>query len=223
MINVEQTIISQYGTSSTIGQLIRNMNEYIDPTADIDNFYNYVWNVETAQGFGLNILGRIVNIQRVWPLPNPGPYFGFQDGTKDYYPFGDQGTFYDESNNENQQYWLSDDAYRTLILIKALSNISLATSPSINRLLNNIFDGDGRCYINDLGGMGIRYVFEFILSPYQRAIVTRSGIMLRPAGVTATMISTSLPCFGFSEAGTITVAPFGQAPFISGDAIDAVS
>ena len=31
MITVEQTIISQYGTSATITKLIRNMNEYLDP------------------------------------------------------------------------------------------------------------------------------------------------------------------------------------------------
>lgn len=50
MVNVEQTIISQYANSATIVQLIQNMNGYVDPQADFDNFYNYVWNVDTAQG-----------------------------------------------------------------------------------------------------------------------------------------------------------------------------
>jgi len=77
MINVEQTIISQYGNSATITQLVRNMNEYLDPRADFDAFYNFVWNVETAQGFGLDIWGRIVNIKRELLVPDTPNYFGF--------------------------------------------------------------------------------------------------------------------------------------------------
>ena len=64
MINVEQTIISQYANSATISQLVRNMNTYLDPRADFDTFFDFVWNVDTAQGFGLDIWGRIVNIRR---------------------------------------------------------------------------------------------------------------------------------------------------------------
>ena len=63
MNNVEQTIISQYGNSATISQLIHNMNEYIDPEVNIWAFYNFVFNVQTAQGFGLDIWGRIVGLQ----------------------------------------------------------------------------------------------------------------------------------------------------------------
>ena len=78
MQNVEQTIISQYGNSATITQLINNMNAYIDPSADIDNFYNFVFNVETAQGFGLDIWGRIVNVSRE-VLTNPVYYLSDTD------------------------------------------------------------------------------------------------------------------------------------------------
>lgn len=222
MNNVEQTIISQYGNSATITQLIQNMNEYIDPSADIDNFYNYVWNVETAQGFGLDILGRIVNIGRVWTIPNAQNYFGFQDGLSDYFPFNDEGNFYNPASVSTNNYALSDSVYRTLILAKALSNISTATVPSINQLLRNLFGSYGRCYVTDQGNMSIQYIFEFLLTPLQQTIVTQSGIMLRPAGVSATMISSALPCFGFSEAGIFTAAPFGQAAFFSGEIIHAV-
>ena len=59
MITVEQTIISQYGTSATITKLIRNMNEYLDPRADFDTFFDFVWNVETAQGLGWTFGGEL--------------------------------------------------------------------------------------------------------------------------------------------------------------------
>ena len=69
MIDVERTIISQYANSATIVQLVQNMNTYLDPRADFDNFFDYVWNVESAQGFGLDIWGRIVGISRELLIP----------------------------------------------------------------------------------------------------------------------------------------------------------
>ena len=207
MITVEQTIISQYDNSSTIVQLIQNMNEYLDPRADFDTFYNFVWNVETAQGFGLDIWGRIVNISRELLIPDDPVYFGFASGS-----FGfDQAPFFDGTVPATHTYALADDAYRQLILIKALANISATNAPTINQLLRNLFAGRGRCYVNDLGGMQLRYTFEFLLTPYELAIMTQSGALPRPAGVGAIIIATELPVFGFAPG----CCGFDQAPFIS--------
>jgi hypothetical protein len=189
MKNVEQTILSQYGNSATITQLIHNMNAYIDPCADIDNFYNVVWNVETAEGFGLDIWGRIVG------LPT-GRYIYTSPVTV-----------------------LTDAQFLPLILVKALSNISITSSASFNQLLNNLFAGRGRSYVSDQGNMQMRYTFEFTPLPYEVQIMTQPGIFLRPAGVQVSILLISLPVFGFSEAGTITSAPWGQAPFVQTEII----
>ena len=119
-------------------------------------------------------------------------------------------------------YTLSDDEYRTLILAKAVSNISAANAPSINALLQSVFPGV-RCYVSDQGNMLMQYTFEQLLTAFQQAVMTQSGIMLRPAGVGGKLFASVLPCFGFSEAGTITAAPFGQAPFVSPGAFYAIS
>lgn len=221
MINVEQTIISQYGNSATITQLVRNMNEYLDPRADFDAFYNFVWNVETAQGFGLDIWGRIVNIKRELLVPDTPNYFGFSDALPGSFPFDEQ-PFYSGTEPSTQTYRLGDDAYRQLILVKALANISATNAPSINQLLQNLFAGRGRCYVNDLGGMALRYVFEFDLTPYEFAIMTQSGALPRPAGVNASLFQSALPLFGFSEAG-VSAAPFGQGVFVPQGAINAAN
>jgi hypothetical protein len=191
MMNVEQTIISQYGNSSAIGKLIHTFNDCIDPSTDIDNFYSFVWNVETAQGFGLDIWGRIVGVQR------------------DIFV--------------NPVFSLDDTAFRSLILLKALSNISASDAPSINKLLTNWMTGRGRCYVTDLGEMRMSYVFEFVLQPFELQIITQGGIFLRPAGVKARVIATNFPVFGFREGGTRAYTGFNQAPFISEDSIHAVS
>jgi hypothetical protein len=222
MIDVEQTIISQYGNSATITRLVRNMNTYLDPRADFDAFYNFVWNVETAQGFGLDIWGRIVNISRNLLIPEEINYFGFSEAMPGAYPF-DEGTFYDADSVATQTYRLADDAYRKLILIKALANISSTYAPSINQLLQNLFFDRGRCYILDSGNMQIEYVFEFILTPYEFAIMTQSGVLPRPAGVSIMLFATDIPAFGFSEAGTGSAAPFDQAPFVTEGSLNAIN
>lgn len=220
MIDVEKTIISQYAKSATIVQLVRNMNTYIDPRADFDAFYDFVWNVETAQGFGLDIWGRIVNIARELQIPVDPEYFGFSDALPGSYPFGER-PFWDGTEGATNTYLLGDDAYRQLILVKALANISATNAPSMNQLLQNMFVGRGRCYVNDLGGMNLRYTFEFSLTPYEFAIMTQSGALPRPAGVGASVFQSELPLFGFSEAGD--AAPFGQGVFVPQGAIYAAN
>lgn len=212
MIDVEQTIISQYGTSATITQLVRNMNQYVDPRADFDTFFDFVWNVETAQGFGLNIWGRIVDIGRTLLIPPPVEYFGFNEASPGSFPFNEEA-FYNGVPPVSETYILADDAYRQLILVKALANISATNAPALNQLLQNLFSDRGRCYVNDMGGMRLRYTFEFTLTAYEWAIITQSGAMPHPAGVNTSMFNSELPLFGFAEAGASAV-PFGQGVFI---------
>ncbi|MDE1138205.1 MAG: DUF2612 domain-containing protein [Paraburkholderia tropica] len=80
-----------------------------------------------------------------------------------------------------------------------------------------MFAGRGRCYVNDLGNMQMRYTFEFYLQPFEMAIMTQSGALPRPTGVLASIIQVQLPnVFGFGEAGTVSAAPFGQGSFFTG-------
>ena len=212
MIDVEQTIASQYANSPTIVQLVKNMNDCIDPSADIDSFFKLVWNLESAEGIGLDIWGRIVGVSRELLIPGESSYFGFSEGLPGSYPFNEQ-PFYDENAISTQTYKLLDDAYKQLIFVKAMANISSTNAPSINRLLQNLFMGRGRCYVIDLGNMAFRYTFEFELTPYELAIITQSGAFPRPAGVDASIFQSPLPLFGFSEAGE-SASPFGQGIFI---------
>lgn len=216
MQNVEQTIISQYGTAPTLTQLIQNMNGYLDPSVDLDAFYSTVWDIETAVGFGLDVWGKIVGVARNYQIPSTPSYFGFDDGVNDYEPFG-QGPLY-AGQTQTQTYILPDDQYRTLILVKALANISNCTIPAYNQLLSNLFAGRGNCFVADLGNMQIQYVFEFFLSAFEVALLLQSNALPRPAGVKATavqLLSTDL--LGFKEAGSWQ--PFGYGTFPQGSII----
>jgi len=219
MQDFEKTIISQYANSATLVQLITNFNGYLDPAADFDEFYNKIWNILTAEGIGLDIWGRIVGVGRTLTITTPPTYFGYEVGTPDFTPFNNAP--FSDGQAVTQNFVLSDEAYRALILIKAATNIARTTSPVINRLLTQLFEGRGRCYVNSLGNMQMRFTFEFYLEPFELAILTQGNVLPRPTGVGVTLLEAPQgSTFGFNEAGD--ASPFGEGTFLSQGAIYAV-
>lgn len=188
-VDASATFLAQYAQSPILTALMQSANAAIDPTADLGAFYDTVWNVYTAVGFGLDIWGRIVNVPRTINIPASNKYFGFEEGLPSFYPFNQQ-PFYSGPQG-GTLYTLSDDAYRILILTKALANISSFTAQSMNALLNFMFNGQGTtrgsCYVLELSVMQIEYVFNFALQSWEAAILEQSSLMPRPAGVGVTI------------------------------------
>jgi hypothetical protein len=192
------TVISQYANSPSLLLLCQSIADNLDQTANFANFYAFVWNVDTAQGFGLDIWGRIVNVSRYLQIPTGALYVGFQDGTGgapdpdpggsyDVQPFSASGTWY-TPQSATQTYELEDEPYRQLILAKALANISRSTVPVFNQILQRLFPGRGNPYVVNNGAMNFKYVFDFGLTPIELAILNQSGVMPVPPGVSFTII-----------------------------------
>ena len=210
MNNILETVFLQYQNSPILVRLIENMNAYIDPRVNLDNFIRQVWDINTAEGWGLDVWGRIVGVERVLTISAPSLNFGFADGLQDYAPFG-QAPFYNGAP-QTSNYTLSDTAFRQLILAKAFANISAMNASSLNKLLGILFAGRGRCYVNDLGNMRMRYTFEFALQPYEISILQYSGAVPHSTGVlTTVMVAIPSATFGFAEADCWQ--PFGQGTF----------
>jgi hypothetical protein len=214
--NPEQTVISQYANSPTILQLIANFKSYFDPTANLLAFYNNIWNIDSAVGFGLDIWGRIIGVSRFVTIPAaPQKTFGFYNviSPDDFAPFN-QAPFASDVPAATQTYSIPDAPYRTLLLVKAFANICKRTAPLLNQMLQMLFPGRGRCYVQDPGRMFLNYVFEFQLTPVEYAIFTQSGVVPRPAGVLVNtfQVNTSAT-FGFYGS---ELQPFNQAPFRAG-------
>jgi len=208
------TIASQYSNSPTLLQLIESMSQYFDPAADFTAFYDAIWNIDTANDQGLSLWGKIVNVQRVLTVTGTLSNFAFDEQGLTAQPFG-QAPFY-AGESPTQTYVLTSVAYRNLILTKALANISAGSAQSINALLRNLFSARGKCYVIDLGNMSMQFTFEFALRPYEIAIMTQSGVMPRPAGVSATVVQMDTgSTFGFAEAAGSQ--PFNQGVFFNPD------
>lgn len=208
-MNIQQTIMSQYANSPRLLRIINDLWGAIDPTKFNEDYFNLIMSIPTANTQGLDIWGRIVGIGRTVYFPNPeGEYFGFEDG---FYPFNERP--FSAAGNENDAWELADDAYRQLILIKAMSNIIYATAPNINILMRAVFGKS--CYFLLTGHMEGRYVFEFYLNQFERHIVYNTDILPRPCGVDVSIIIDldEANIFGFYGSG---LQPFGQGTFFNG-------
>ncbi|MEM8139741.1 DUF2612 domain-containing protein [Morganella morganii] len=209
MIDIRETLLSQYANSPVITSILKKSNEAIDPRYSADEFYNLAVNVLTAQGFGLDIWGRIVGIGRGLSIPDPGEeYFGFSEA-EEYEPF-DQAPFFGGISNQST-YQMDDETYREVIIIKAYANILCATAPNINSFLKSSFTR-GRAYYLITGHMTAWYVFEYELSDLEKNLIYNQNILPRPSGVEINISEdTGNEVFGFGEAG---YEPFDQAPFM---------
>lgn len=170
------TVLSQYANSPIITALVDLFAQWLDPKARFDEFYALIWNIDTAHGFGLDIWGRILGVNRVLQVPT-GEYLGFESDDQAK-PFG-FGIFYGGSRLTNNVA-LTDEAYRLLLLAKAALNITNASAPAINAILLNLF---GQGYVRDNLDMTITYVFSQTLTPVETAIVFQSGVLPKPCGV----------------------------------------
>jgi hypothetical protein len=188
-----RTLASQYATSPTIVQMVDNFSQQITPAGDFANFISYVWDLDTAQGFGLDILGRIVQLDRqVTGVP---PIYGF--------PTAPGGL-----------YTMNDDQYRRALKVKALANISNGSALDINAQLRELSAGRGNAFVENFDTMIIKYNFYYAPEPYEYALITQYKVIGVPVGVGVTPDDLTInPYFGFSEADSWQ--PFDRGVFAS--------
>lgn len=210
-----ETMLSQYVHSPRLTALIRTMEQALDPEPALDEWRRRALDVLTADGWGLDQWGKIVDIGRVIALSGDDGTFGFiGSGLR---PFG-QGTF-DAGHAATGTYRLADQAYRDLILLKAAANISDCSVPSLNRLLGRLYGDRGAAYVLEVAPMRIRYVFEFPLRPWERALMGRDDVPPKPVGVGYEVLEIDPPhTFGFAGSN---LQPFNQGVFAIGGPINA--
>jgi len=206
MINVERTIISQYQKSPRLVALVKDIDQFLDPRADIEAFLTNIMDVETADTYGLDCLGKIANVGRLLKIPTDIPPVGFYIdgmGTQPYMPMS-YGTF--SISGATKNYYMANEVYRFIVQAKMLSNIVATTYPALDQVLKNLFPGRGDCYVIDNYDMSITYHFSFALTPVEQAIIAIPGILPKPAGVDDGLreLPPALNVVGFYIDGAVT-------------------
>lgn len=186
--DVWTTIVSQYANSPRLDALIESANDAFDQTQNFNSLFDLIWNIDSAEGYGLDVWGRIVGISRVLTVASQ-LFFGFKEQapTVDNFGPGGQSPFY-SSIPATSNYSMTDQAFRQIIFAKALANICDGSIRGINQILLSLFPNRGQCYVTDGEDMTMTYTFEFQLTPLEQAIVSQSGVLPNPVGVTVSII-----------------------------------
>ena len=197
--DIAETVQSQYATSKRMRAVIDAFWQAINPKSDIDLLYRKLVNPRTADGWGLDIWGRIVAIGRSYlAVEDDTPYFGFDppEGVKNerLNSFGN-APFYKQIMGKVR---LADTMYRTYVFLKALINISNSSLASLNQAVKLLFP-DADIQILHTGTMVLRVLVLSPLSESDKAAL--DNLSWIPAGVGLEMYQVVTPTFGFAGTG----------------------
>ena len=197
--DIAETVQSQYATSKRMRAVIDAFWQAINPKSDIDLLYRKLVNPRTAEGWGLDIWGRIVAIGRSYlAVEDDTPYFGFDppEGVKNerLNSFGN-APFYKQIMGKVR---LADTMFRTYVFLKALINISNSSLASLNQAVKLLFP-DADIQILHTGTMVLRVLVLSPMSESDKAAL--DNLSWIPAGVGLEMYQVITPTFGFAGTG----------------------
>ncbi|ECJ2518693.1 DUF2612 domain-containing protein [Salmonella enterica subsp. salamae] len=188
MQNVAATVLAQYAASPRLNALINSFNAALSPDSFINDFYDLIWNIDTAEKYGLDVWGKIVGVSRRLTVKDDFNYLGFSEARMDNPVMDDPRPFNQAPFYSGKSVTRTVDLYRRLILMKAMSNITDCSVPDINRMLRFMFGKNRRAYVLNNGGLRMSYIFEFALSSAELAIIQSSGALPSPPGVYVSVV-----------------------------------
>ena len=197
-VNLLQALLWQYNNAVNIQALLEAKNTWYETneTAFWTDWYTNVFNLETADAFGLSvwsiILGQPIFINN-GPAPSQSGIFGLGPDNQNL----TNGNF---GSQNGQTYEFSLPIARLLLQLRYFQLTSAGTVPEINRMLKYLFQGYGLVYLVDDLNMTQRYLFNFIITSEMLLMLTSFDILPRPAGVK-------------SNIQEVPVIPFGLGPY----------
>ena len=207
-IDVIRALLWQYDNSPNIKALLQGEQTWLDGNQQAfwSDWYDNVFNLETANDFGLSVWSIILGLPLFLdlnPAPETAQIFGFNDFTgapiNDYYNFNN-GTFAPDS----QPIVLTSEQERFVLRLRYFQLTTRCDLTSANAFLNDLIESSdmdpvGQIYVMDNLDMSITYVFNFdVPHPLRRALV-EYDLLPRPAGVKINYIVTSGQIFGFNN------------------------
>lgn len=188
--NVANLII-QYGNKSNAVSTVTAITEEFELIYDNSNILDNAYNLDTAIGKQLDIIGKIVGIGRVVPFSVPKKYFGF-NGHLNSYPFGSKFNvvvsypFKSKLEIPYSDSQLNDNDYRFFIKAKIIKNY--ATSKNIdssNLSIQNAIDYlfNSKAYITDNYDMTMTLYIDSSYDSSKLTYLENLDLLPRPQGV----------------------------------------
>lgn len=161
--------------------------------------------IDVAVGAQLDLIGRIVGLNRSIAGALPQPFFGFTD-TASGLPFGDEiegggGEFYEEGETIGIAYPLPDPLYRMFLKAKILRNSATGTTEDFIAVLRTVFPTDIIVVQDAVGKLQVNLTINRILTFSETAFIGNADILPKPGGVAINVIPYvySPKYFGFNS------------------------
>ena len=210
-VDLLAAILWQYNDAANLQSILQQKQDWFNENQEqfwID-FYNNIFNLETANEFGLAVWAIILGLPlfiNAPPTPDDVPIFGFgsANGAVNF----DNGILGEQNGTV---YNLPLETKRTALKLRYFQITSSGTVPETNRMLDYVFGSKGKAFLEDYGDMTQGYIFLFPVTWDLAYIFNNLDILPRPAGVGSSWIDATLPYFGFGPANL----GFDQAIMVS--------
>ena len=209
-VNILQSLIWQYDESPNLITLLSRKQDWytINQQQFWTDWYTNVFNLVTANLFGLSVWSYILDMTLFVPL-NPDapdkPLWGFNayDPTyptveNTYVNFG-LGNF----STYNQNVILTVEEQRFILRLRYFQLVTRGAIPEINKFLHYLTSTsnivpNGDIWVLDGLDMTITYVFNFEISQGLREVIQTLDLLPRPAGVGVKYVVVPSPVWGFN-------------------------
>lgn len=179
-VNLLRALLWQYNEAERLEALVRAKQAWYDEnqTQFFTNWYDDVFNLQTANDFGLAVWAIILGL----PLavaPNDSSeqnIWGFAADCENF----NNGNFAATGST----IILTPEQKRLVLRLRYFQLTTRHSVTQANEILKAVF-GEGQVYVSDSLLMKIRYVFTTVPDPQVQFILTNYDLLPRPAGVKA--------------------------------------
>lgn len=191
-INLMRSILWQYDGAENAVALARNDQSWINTSyADFwTNWYRDVFDVDTANSFGLSVWARILGLRlEIDAQRNVTSVWGFGVNNKNF----ENGGF---GRASDEVISLDTGSARTLIKLRWFQLTMRPTVPNINAALEDVF-GAGAAFVFDSYDMTMTYIFNSEPDYRLRRLLENTEILPRPSTVKVGWMVRYRPSWGF--------------------------
>lgn len=179
-VNLLKALLWEYNEATNLQALLRQKQDWYNTnqTEFWEDFYTNIFNLQTANDFGLQIWAIILGQPLfVNGTPSDRVTWGFGTPHENF----TRGNFSGTSSGTHR---LGTETARVLLQLRYFQLVSSGTVPETNRALKWIFgENYGPAWLNDNHDMTQFYTFTFPLPSDLQFIFNNFDVLPRPAGV----------------------------------------
>lgn len=195
-INVLRALLWRHNEAENLQAIIQNKQDALDELNQDFwvNWYDDVFNIQTANAFGLSVWAIILDLSLTidpeLPLSN-NSNFGFGSLRKNF----NNGNY----TNSVNSIILTTDQARLILKLRYYQLVTRGTVPECNKIVADVFSNISEAYVLDGNDMTMTYVFLSSLPSSIRFVLNKYDLLPRPSGVKSRYIEIPNSSFGFGS------------------------